>query len=113
MAAENPGLIETITAYLGGAGTTVVVATIGRLMWHVGEVRNKRRPFFGIEMLWEIPIVAGMAIIGEGFADYFELSPLVAAMAIAMLAYLGPRWFEATFQRYINKKLGNDDEMEQ
>lgn len=110
MAAESPGLVETLISVLGGAGSTLAVATIGRLMWHLGEVRKNKRPFFGVEMLWEIPIVVGMAIIGEGVSDWFNFSPVVAATAIAMLAYLGPRWFEATFQRYISKKMGNADE---
>ncbi|SIS50987.1 hypothetical protein SAMN05878426_101200 [Phaeovulum vinaykumarii] len=30
------------------------------------EVRSGRRPFFGRELWWEIPIAVGMAIIGEG-----------------------------------------------
>lgn len=104
MAEPNPSLIETMLAVLGGAGTTIAGALVGRLMWHVNEVKSKRRSFFGKEMLWEIPIVAGMAIIGDATADWLGLSDNATIGFVAMLAYLGPRWFEATVNRYFSQR---------
>ncbi|SOC22201.1 LydA family holin superfamily III, partial [Rhodobacter sp. JA431] len=68
---ETRGLIEVADALFGGAITTAAAAFAGRLMWHSTEVRSGRRRFFGRELLWELPIAIGMAIIGEAVASYF------------------------------------------
>lgn len=80
----EPGLVDWMTNLLGGAATTLVGATIGRLMWHSGEVRKGQRRFFGPELLWEIPVAIGMAIIGEAIASYMGVGPTVTTGIVAL-----------------------------
>ncbi len=98
------GLIDTITGFWGGAMATLLAAFLGRLMYHTSEVRARRRAFFGREMLWEIPVAVGMAVIGEGLSHYLGLESPVSTGLVATLAYLGPRGSEALIERLIRGK---------
>lgn len=98
------GLIAALQALLGGAVTTLAAALAGRLMFHSAEVRAHRRRFFGPELLWELPVAIGMAIIGEAVCAWFELNPPVATGVIAALAYLGPRGAESAFDRWLKSR---------
>lgn len=95
------GLISAVQALLGGAATTLAAALVGRLMFHSGEVRARRRRFFGPELLWELPVAIGMAIIGEAFCAWAELTQPVSTGVIAALAYLGPRGVQTAFDRWL------------
>jgi hypothetical protein len=66
---QEQSFIEMINNLFGGAVTTLIGAFTGRLMYHSGEVKLGRRRFFGKELLWEIPVAVGMAIIGDGIAS--------------------------------------------
>lgn len=99
---EN-NLIETLNSFFGGAVTTLMGAAIGRLMYHSGEVKLGNRKFFGKELLWEIPIAIGMAIIGEALASYLSLGQPVSTGLVATLAYLGPRGAEAVIIRWLGR----------
>lgn len=77
-------------------------------MFHTLEVKRMNRKFFGKEMMWELPIVLGMGLIGDGAASYLALDQSVATALIAYAAYLGPRGFEVMLQRYFTKKFGKD-----
>lgn len=83
----------------GGAVTTLAAAVVGRLMFHSAEVRAKRRKFVGPELIWELPVAIGMAVIGEAVSGYFGLSAPVSTGVVAALAYLGPRGAEVTMMR--------------
>ena len=98
------GLIEAINNLWGGMATTLLSAGIGRLMWHSGEVKMGNRRFFGKELIWEIPVAFGMAIIGEAVSSYLMLEQPASTGVIATLAYLGPRGTEAVFQAWRGKK---------
>ena len=100
----EPGFLETLHGLFGGAVTTLIGAFTGRLMYHSGEVKLGKRRFFGKELLWEIPVAIGMAIIGEGIARYFELGQPVSTGLVAMLAYLGPRGAEALLTAWLCRK---------
>lgn len=101
---EGDGFIETINTLFGGAVTTLIGAFTGRLMWHSGEVKLGRRRFFGKELLWEIPVAVGMALIGEAAARYIGLAQPVSTGFVATLAYLGPRGAEALLTVWIGRK---------
>jgi hypothetical protein len=87
---NDGGFIDMITAFFGGAVTTLIGAFTGRLMWHSGEVKLGRRRFFGKELLWEIPVAVGMALIGEAAARYIGLSQPVSTGFVATLPISGP-----------------------
>ena len=68
----------------------------------VGAFGNRR--FFGKELLWEIPVAVGMALIGEAAARYIGLSQPVSTGFVATLAYLGPRGAEALLTTWIGRR---------
>lgn len=96
--------IETINSFFGGALTTLIGAFTGRLMYHSGEVKLGRRRFVGKELLWEIPVAVGMAIIGEAVATYLGLNQPVSTGLVATLAYLGPRGAEAMICAWLGRR---------
>lgn len=100
---EN-SFIEMINNLFGGAITTLIGALVGRLMWHSGEVKLGKRKFFGKELLWEIPVAVGMAMIGDAAASYIGLTQPVSTGFVATLAYLGPRGAEALLATWLGKK---------
>lgn len=100
---EN-SFIEMINNLFGGAITTLIGALVGRLMWHSGEVKLGKRKFFGRELLWEIPVAVGMAMIGDAAATYIGLTQPVSTGFVATLAYLGPRGAEALLATWLGKK---------
>ncbi len=101
---NDGGFIEMINSVFGGAVTTLIGAFTGRLMWHSGEVKLGNRRFFGKELLWEIPVAIGMAIIGEAIASHFDLGQPVRTGLVATLAYLGPRGAEALMTAWLCRK---------
>jgi len=98
------GFLETLNSLFGGTVTTLIGAFTGRLMYHSGEVKLGRRRFFGKELLWEIPVAIGMAIIGEAVASHFDLGQPVRTGLVATLAYLGPRGAEALMTAWLCRK---------
>ena len=96
--------IEMINNFFGGAITTLIGAFTGRLMYHSGEVKLGKRKFFGKELLWEIPVAVGMALIGDAAATYIGLTQPVSTGFVATLAYLGPRGAEAALAAWLGKR---------
>lgn len=99
----EPGFVDWISGLIGGAATTLLGAIMGRLMWHTGEVRKGARRFFGPELLWEIPVAVGMAIIGEAIASHLEMVQPVSTGVVAIAAYIGPRGAEAIISKWLAK----------
>lgn len=101
---QEESFIELINNVFGGAITTLIGAFTGRLMYHSGEVKLGKRRFFGKELLWEIPVAVGMALIGDAAANYMGLTQPVSTGFVATLAYLGPRGAEAVLANWLGKK---------
>ena len=97
-------LLEMLNSVFGGALATLIGAFTGRLMYHSGEVKLGKRRFFGKELLWEIPVAVGMALIGEAAASYMGLTQPVSTGFIATLAYLGPRGAEAVLAAWLGRR---------
>ena len=72
---SDTGFISTLHSIFGGAAATLIGAFAGRLMWHSAEVRRGHRRFLSKELLWEIPIAVGMALIGEGRGRLYRPGP--------------------------------------
>jgi len=98
---HEQGLVEGLQRIIGGGATSVLAGVAGRLMWHAGEVRAKRRPVFTWSLLWELPLAFGMALIGDGLGDYLSLSDTATVGVIAALSYLGPRGAGALLERWL------------
>ncbi|MEX3009017.1 phage holin family protein [Hoeflea sp. TYP-13] len=101
---EGFSLVGFLDSWLGGAATTLIGAAMGRLMYHSLETKKGKRRFFGKELIWEIPICIGMALIGDSVAVYLELSRPVSVGVIAALAYLGPRGAEVILMNWLSRK---------
>ena len=101
---QDPSFIEMIDRIFGGALATLFGAFTGRLMYHSGEVKLGRRRFFGRELLWEIPVAVGMALIGEAATSFMGLTQPVSTGFVATLAYLGPRGAEALLVSWLCRK---------
>ncbi len=104
MPADDQGLIMAMQNLIGGAATAIIAALLGRTMWHAQEVRAKRRPILSLDLLWEIPLAIGMALIGDALATHFGLSREVGVGLIAVLSYLGPRGAGAMFEKWMSRK---------
>ncbi|MDR7125492.1 phage holin family protein [Pseudotabrizicola sp. 4114] len=106
MTDPDTGLVGALQALLGGAATTLFAATLGRLVYHGGEVRAGRRPLFGWHLIWEVPTAVVMALVAESLATYMGLSPQVTTGVVAVLAYLGPRGARDVVDRVVFKPKG-------
>lgn len=106
MTDPDPGLIEAMNKLFGGAATTLIAALAGRLMYHAGEVRAKRRPIWSRDLIWELPIAVGMALIGDGVGEYLDVSNTQQVAIVAVLSYLGPRGAGALLEKWVDRRNG-------
>ena len=85
----------------GGAATTLIAASLGRLVYHGHEVRQGRRALFGRHLVWEVPTAVAMALVAESVSQYAGLGPQVTTGVVAVLAYLGPRGAREMIERVV------------
>jgi hypothetical protein len=83
-------------------GIAFLVATLGRLIWHIEEVRRKQRKFWSLLLIYELTIAIAMAVVGQGVADWLQLTGWTHTAAIGVLAYLGPKGTEAALRTYFS-----------
>ena len=95
------GLYEAVRALFGAGGTTLIVAGLGRLVWHGQEVSAGRRPLLGRHLIWEIPTAVGMAFVGEALGTWLGAPPSVTTGIVAVLSYLGPRGARDLLERLL------------
>jgi len=91
---------------LNGLGLTFLMATVGRLAWHVRAVQMGQRKFLSLHLLWEFPTALAMGIVADGAADYLDLTGKAHLAAIVTLAYLGPRGVESLLGLYVRRMGG-------
>lgn len=77
-----------------------VLAWLGRMLWHVGEVQRGRRRFWSLHLLWEVLTAIAIGFFAEGVAVYLGLVGKPAMAVIIAVAYLGPRGIEELFARF-------------
>lgn len=77
---NEDGLTELI-----GTAMAIAAALCGRAM-----AMGLQRPVIGWSLLWEVPVVVGMGVIGAGAADWLQLHGNRAGALIAVMGYLGP-----------------------
>jgi CDP-diglyceride synthetase len=100
----DPGLIETVQRAIGGAATALLAAIIGRAMYHASEVRAKRRPIASWDLLWEVLLAIGMAVLGDAIGSYLGLAREATVGLIGVLSYLGPRGAGALLEKWAGRK---------
>lgn len=72
---------------------------------HAVESRKGRRKLFDIEILYDLPIEIGMAVIGDGHARWLGLQQTATLAFVAARSYLGPRGFEVMLTKWYGKKI--------
>lgn len=84
-------------------GITWLLALLGRVAWHVQQVKAGNRGFWSIALLWEVPLAMFCGIAGAGAGDYLGLVGVQLAAFISVVAYLGPGGIEAMFLKVVGR----------
>jgi len=82
---------------------TIVLAWMGRMMWHVREVQGHRRRFFSMHLIWELMTAICIGFLADGVAEWVGLVGKPATAAIIFVSYLGPRGVEQILLAYADK----------
>ena len=99
MADLPPELTKAASGLIG----PIIGAAVGVLMRHSQLVQAGKRRFFSVHLLYEVPTVCGMAIIGGGISAYFQF-PELASWAIAgLLACYGPKSIDLLVKALVGK----------
>lgn len=101
---QSSGLIGWLQAMAGGGITTIIAATLGRLVFHGQEVKAGRRPWIGLHLLWEAPTAVFLALGAEALGAWLDLTPTVTTGVVAVVAYLGPRGARDLLERLITAR---------
>lgn len=89
--------------------STLILAWIGRMSWHVRQVQKRRRRFWSAHLLWELPTAIAIGFVADGISAYFHLDGAAAKAVTIMVAYLGPAGIEAIILRIIDRNSLNGE----
>jgi LydA holin phage, holin superfamily III len=92
-----------ISNLFSGSVLTLGGAFVGRMMWHGGEVKARRRRMFGRELFWEAPVIFGMWLIANGLQVKLGLGATEANALAVILGYLGPRVIDMAISKWTGK----------
>lgn len=104
---DKHSLLDALYSGLVNGSVPLGASFAGRMMWHVAQVRQGRRRFWSLELLFDAPVVVSMFFIGIGLAEYFKLGFYGTCGLVAALSYLGPRGVETLAMRWVDKKGGS------
>ena len=76
---------------LAGLASSTVASAIGALMRHTHLAQAGHRRFWSLHLVFEVPTVIGMGVIGGGLARYLGLPEEASWAVCAVLAYYGPK----------------------
>lgn len=62
-----------------------------------------QRPALTFALLWELPVIFSMGVIGSGLAEWLGYRAHVQAAVIACVAYLGPNTIASLFRLVVRK----------
>ncbi len=82
---------------------TILLAWLGRMMWHVREVQGQRRRFFSVHLVWELLTACCIGFLADGVAEHFGLAGKPATAAVIFVSYLGPRGVEQILLTFADK----------
>ena len=99
----GPPELKRILAWLGVFWLTAI---LGRLAWHIQQVKAGRRSFWSWALLWEVPLAAFCGVAGGGLGDYLGLRDLQLYAFTAVIAYLGPGGIEALAEKVLANYIG-------
>lgn len=99
-------IVRSIMAMLDPIGTPILLAFLGRLVWHAEQVQRGRRRFVSWHLVWELIAAIGVGLMAEGVAVHAGLAGSPKTAAVVALAYLGPRGLEHLVARFWARKGG-------
>lgn len=65
---------------------------------------SMQRPPITLALLWELPVVACMGVIGSGLAEWLGYRTHAAGAVVACVAYLGPNAIATVF-KHITRRV--------
>ena len=86
---------------------TIVLAWLGRLMYHVRKVQRGERKFFSLHLIWELATAVCIGFVADGIASYLGLSGKPAMAMVIVVAYLGPGGIEAILFKILERYPGS------
>jgi hypothetical protein len=87
-------ILGSLKAIIDPIGTPILLAFLGRLVWHTEQVQRGRRRFLSWHLLWELIAAVGVGLMADGAAVHAGLAGAPKTAAVVALAYLGPRGLE-------------------
>lgn len=86
-AETSPDLAAAASGLIGPA----LSALVGVLMRHSQLAQRGERRFLSPHLLYELPTVMGMGIVGGGIGSYLDLAAPVVWAVASVLGWLGPQ----------------------
>ncbi len=86
MADASPDLYAAASGLIGPA----LSALAGVLMRHSQLAQRGERKFLSVHLLYELPTVAGMGVVGGGLGSYLGLAQPATWAVASVLGWLGP-----------------------
>ncbi len=68
----------------------IIMAWLGRMMWHVRKVQGQRRKFFSLHLMWELMTAICTGFLAAGVAEWVGLSGVPETALIIVISYLWP-----------------------
>lgn len=106
MPEKYTSLADMLNAWGGGILTGLVGALLGSAMRHGSEVLSGKKKLIGWYLMWEVPIIFCIIMIGDAVGDYFDFSPTITAGLIAVMSSIGPRGVMLMIEKWLMKKAG-------
>lgn len=97
--------IHEIKQIIASSTLAFFLAFLGRMAWHLEQVRQNRRRFFSMYLLWEVCMALCVAFVVDGIATYFGFTGKPAMAVMVILSYLGPRGIEAILRQIARIKV--------
>ena len=83
-------------------GVLWLLGLLGRMTWHIQQVKAGRRRFWSLALLWEVPLAAFCGIAGGGLGSYLGLVGVQLLAFASVIAYLGPGGIEALAEKVVD-----------
>ena len=96
---KDPALSQAAWSFAATWG----LAGLGRLLWHLEQVRKGHRRFWSLHLIWEALTALSIGFVAEGVADWLGLTGRPALAVVIIVSYFGPRGIEEFGRRLAAK----------
>ena len=88
------------------AVATIVLAWLGRMLYHVRLVQKRERRFWSLHLVWELLTAICIGFVADGLAAYLGFTGKPAVALVIVVSYLGPGGIEALIIKYLGRLGG-------